>query len=225
MADSENEPSGGRGPGWRFPGRSFRLEWEGPPPRSGAKGYWDLLVGPGAVPAEVHLWLAIATASAVLAVVYPLVAGAPWGWWQYLLAAVLAFDVCGGVAVNASTPAKRWYHRLGEGSKAKAVFVAWHILHVAVVALLFHPAPFGYAVMFVVVLALSTAAVLIVDLYIMRPVAMVATATGITVLAVGPGFTPWMEWFEPMLLVKLIAAYLVFEAPLRAPDRAPDPGG
>jgi hypothetical protein len=209
----------GRGERWRFPGRSFRLEWEGPPPRPGLRGYWDLLVGPGAERSEVRLWLGVAFATAALSVAYPLASGAPWAWWQLALAAVLAFDVCGGVAVTASTPAKRWYHRHGEGARAKAAFVAGHLPHGAAVALLFHPEPASYFLAYALVLAPATAAVLLAGIYIRRPVAMVATATGIFVLVAWPGPTPWLEWFEPMILMKLIAGHLVFEAPFRAPPR------
>lgn len=206
------------GRGWQGPGRSFSVEWEGPGPRPGLRGYWDEFVGPGAVAGETRLWFGVAIAGTLLALIYPLATDAPWRWWHYLLAALLAFDIVGGVAVNASAPAKRWYHRETQTVKGKLSFVGTHLLHVAVVALLFRDDPVAYFAVFAALLGAGAMLVVTAELYLQRPVALVACAAGLAVLAAGPGFTDRLEWFEPMLFMKLIAAYLVFEAPFRALD-------
>lgn len=218
MTEDRGKEGRPAGRGWLGPGRAFRVEWEGPKPRPGARRYWDMFVGPGAVAGERRLWFGVAVAASVLAVVYPLATDAPWRWWHYLLAAVMAFDICGGVAVNASSPAKRWYHRETETAKGKLAFVALHLVHVAVVALFFREFSALYFAVFAVVLGTCAVLVVATDLYLQRPVALVACAVGLAVLSAGPGFTDRLEWFEPMLFMKLIAAYLVFEAPFRAPD-------
>jgi hypothetical protein len=195
--------------------QSQTIEWSFPPPRKGALGAWDRFVGPGYASGELRLWIFATAAGCLLAVAYPLVCSARWNWWQYLIAGVIGADIWGGVAVNASAPAKRWYHRKNASVLSHVAFVAVHAVHVLVVATIFHPNPLAYFMVFTGALGASTLAVLAAPLYLRRPVAALAAAASISVLAAGPGLTPFLQWFEPAMFMKLVIGYLVFEAPFR----------
>ncbi|NEP44590.1 MAG: hypothetical protein F6K35_37415, partial [Okeania sp. SIO2H7] len=87
------------------------IEWTYPEPRNLA----DRFIGPGATRGELLLQL---IPPVLMALALPLVAKlGDWGWnfWQMLIAAILAFDLLGGVITNATSSAKRWYHRTGQG--------------------------------------------------------------------------------------------------------------
>ncbi|MFW5776743.1 MAG: hypothetical protein ACOCZB_05595 [Spirochaetota bacterium] len=113
-----------------------RIDWNCPEPRSGFAGALDRLTGPGAEPAEVALQFGMALLAAVAA----------WFWyrsaaagsaWMAGLAAFVAFDVAGGIVTNATSTAKRWFHRAGEGVADHFKFQALHLVHIAVVAFVF----------------------------------------------------------------------------------------
>lgn len=38
-----------------------------------------------------------------------------WSLFQYAIAVILVFDIVGGIATNATSTAKRWYHRAERG--------------------------------------------------------------------------------------------------------------
>ncbi|MFZ0613588.1 MAG: hypothetical protein WAM73_15220 [Desulfobacterales bacterium] len=50
---------------------------------------------------------------------------------------MLAFDIVGGVTTNATSSAKRWYHRSGQTALNHMGFIALHLLHIFLVAWLF----------------------------------------------------------------------------------------
>lgn len=138
----------------------FRIDWNAPEPRSGVVGAWDRLVGPGHDNAEIYFWLFAIAAGSFSAIAYPLCLAAPWSWWKYLLIAIIAADVWGGVAVNASGPAKRWYHRPTVSGRDHMTFVAAHSVHLFIVAAIFHARPWTYFMAFTGALCVCTAAIL-----------------------------------------------------------------
>jgi len=164
------------------------------------------------------LWVVVVLAGALGAVAYPYFAGAQWRWWQYLLALIIAADILGGAAVNASAPAKRWYHRPQVGNSNHAAFVGVHVIHIAVVAAVYHENSLAYFLVMTAALGACTLVTLLAPLHLRRPLASVGTVVGLTVLAAGPGFTPWLTWFEPAMFMKLVVGYLVFDAPFRLPN-------
>ncbi|WP_462323105.1 hypothetical protein [Halochromatium sp.] len=91
------------------------IDWYVPQPRTGLAGALDKFIGPGATTAELLLQILAPLVAALAAPLYAALSGEDWSWFQYLLCAVLAFDMVGGVVTNATSSAKRWYHRDGQG--------------------------------------------------------------------------------------------------------------
>lgn len=113
-------------------------------PRSGLPGFWDRVSGPGATPAENALnltWTLLFTAGVVS---YALARPLGWSPVQLAVVALFAYDIAGGVSVNASPSARRWGHRPGQGRWAPLRFVLAH-LHPFVLALLFPAFSWGGA--------------------------------------------------------------------------------
>ena len=187
-------------------------------PSVGFKGALDRLIGPGATPTEVWLQLLPAIAAAVAATVHAVSLPTAWTGWQLGLIAFLGFDLAGGVITNATSSAKRWYYRPGQGWKQHLAFVAVHLIHVGLVALLLRN---GDWLFFGVVSSyLMTAASIIVSvpLYLQRPVAL-----GLYSLAlIGDRYiavpTAGLEWFLSVFFLKLLVSHLLQETPYRPFD-------
>lgn len=172
------------------------------------RALFDRLIGPGAGAAEVGLALGAGVAATLLVPALAHARGAGWSAVQLGVAGLLAFDLFGGVAVNASGAARRFYHRPGRGARDHLAFVAAHTLHVLLVAWLFRASDWGWAAGHSAVLLTAAAGVLLTPRPHRRAVAMLAFAAVVLVLApLSP--TPGMEWFVPVLLLKLLLAYLL----------------
>jgi len=173
-------------------------------PRAGWWGAWDRLVGPGATRSENlgTAWVAFVGAGAA--------GGLAWlgggTVLQIALAAGLGLDVVGGVWVNATTTARRWYHRPGGGRLASVTFAAVHV-HPFVVAWLFG-APLGWATVLYGGCLLATALVHRMPRSLQTPTALTACVAILTV-ATAAGDAPLVPWFAPALTLKLVAAHAV----------------
>jgi hypothetical protein len=53
------------------------------------------------------------------------------------MCSALAFDTAGGIITTATSSARRWYHRSGQGFKQHFAFVSIHLLHLALVSWLY----------------------------------------------------------------------------------------
>ena len=110
------------------------MAWEYPEPRTGWRGEFDRFMGPGATRAELALELGFAVLGGAAMLIYALTSFPLWSIIQIGVAVLLAFDIAGGVVTNATSSAKRWYHRAGQGARQHLQFVALHIVHVIIVA-------------------------------------------------------------------------------------------
>ncbi len=190
----------------------------GPEPRSPLlRGVSDRLLGPGASPAETTLALGSGALAALLLPLPALRPDVPWSPVQVAVAAVLAFDLFGGVAVNASAPARRYYHRPGRNPSHHLGFVALHSVHVAVVAWLFRDSDWGYAAGVSAGLLACAALVVKSPPYLRRPVAMLSLAAALVMAPVAVP-TAGLDWFVPVLFLKLLVCYLLGDLP-PAPHR------
>lgn len=181
----------------------------------------DRLLGPDASRAEAMLALG---AGAVCALVVPTLArarGVEWSTTQLLVAALLAFDLFGGVAVNASEAGRRHYHAPGRRAADHVGFVAAHLLHVAVLAWLFRRGDWAFAGGFGALLLASALVVLAVPAPIRRPVALLACGAAVLAATTAVAPTPGMEWFVPVLFLKLLVSYLLgtVDVPTLPPGR------
>ena len=194
------------------------IDWAPPAPREGLAGALDRFVGPGATPAE--LWLQGIYVVAMTGVLtgHALWRGVDWTPGQTVVAALLAFDMAGGIVTNATSTAKRWYHRKGQGFRAHLGFVALHVVHIVLVARLFRGGgvDWTYAAVMSLYLLGAAVAILKTPLYLQRAVALGLFAASIPLNAYAFPTTAGLEWFIPFLFLKLLVSHLLKEAPFRS---------
>jgi hypothetical protein len=191
----------------------FSQLWPEPPAlRSGLAGEWDRFIGPGATRAELGLILGSALVGAAAVAAYALWKNLPWSPIQIAAAALLALDLVGGVVANATTAAKRWYHRPGRGFRQHLGFVVLHV-HPFLVAWLFRDDNWTFGFLIYGYLLLATLLILAAPLYLQRPVAMALTLVGLVIGLVAFPPTPGMAWFVPVFYLKLLVSHLLKEWP------------
>lgn len=191
------------------------INWDFPPPRSGFAGAWDKFVGPGATRAELALQLVIPAVAAIIAPLYAARGVEGWSPAQYLVCGLLAFDIAGGVVTNATSSAKRWYHRAGQGFKQHFGMVSIHLVHIIVVAWLY----LGFDVAWVLIaggyLLGSAAIILAVPQYLQRPTALIGYAGGLLMSMYLLQQPQGLEWFLPLFYLKLLVSHLPREEPYK----------
>lgn len=195
---------------------SPRIDWQYPEPR----GWFDRFIGPGVTRAELWLQFGVASLVAVALPMAAVVDNRGWTWWQLLLIAVIAFDLMGGVVTNATSTAKRWYHRPGQSFNQHMGFILLHLLQPLVVVLAFDPGnwlfvggSFGY-------LVLASLLILRAPLYLQRPLALSLLVGGIFLSLYVLPVPLYFEWFLPVYYVKLLVSHLLYEEPYRPAEQA-----
>lgn len=190
--------------------QSPTVQWEYPTPR----GMLDRFIGPGATRSEVLLQFVPAVLSAVAWLAAALVND--WGWTALQMGVVmlLSIDLVGGVITNATSSAKRWYHRASQGFRPHFGFVLLH-LHPFLVMALFDAGNWLFAVGGYAYLLVGALAILTTPLYLRRPLALLLLVGGfflsLYILPVPARF----EWFLPVFYTKLFASHLLREEPYR----------
>ena len=169
----------------------------------------DRLLGPDATRAEAALALGTGAACAVAVPALAHARGLEWSMVQLVVGGVLAFDLFGGVAVNASRAGRRFYHAPGRTAVDHMGFVAAHVLHLVVLAWLFRGGDWTYAAGFSTLLLASAALVLAVPAEVRTPVALLACAASVLASVTATAPAPGLEWFIPVLSLKLLVAYLL----------------
>jgi hypothetical protein len=198
--------------------------WSPPAPRSGLAGEWDKFVGPGQSPAEFWLSLIPSLMAGLAAPLYALYARLGWTTIQLVVSGLIAFDLVGGVVVNATTSAKRWYHRPGQGWLEHLEFVAVHALHIILIAWLFRRGDWLYFGIYYIYLLAASLVITRVRLYLQRPVALLLF-TGALVLNFYIALpAAGLEWFVPVLFLKLLVSHLLKELPFPVGSNASDHG-
>ena len=192
-----------------------KINWSYPAPRPGLAGALDRFIGPGVTPAELWLELgsAIAFGAAVLA--YSLWKSPGWSLLQTLVAVILAADMAGGIVTNATSTAKRWYHRAGQGFGQRFAFVAVHTAEILLVAWLFRSMDWLFFSVMAGYLLAAAAVILKTPVYLQRPAALGLFAIALLVSVYGFPAVAGMEWYIPFLFLKLLVSHLVREEPYR----------
>ncbi|MEM9901610.1 MAG: hypothetical protein AAF865_09690 [Pseudomonadota bacterium] len=184
-----------------------------PQPRPGFLGSWDRFVGPGMTKGETLLLLGSMVVSGSLVAFHLHVLGLTWP--LVALGALIAADVIGGAVCNMTETTKRWYHRSEQRPRDHLGFIAVHVIRIIVVAWAFRGDGFDliYAMSISSWLIASAVIVLYAPAALRSPLAtlLFAVALGLSLYALGP--TPGLEWFVPVLFVKLLIGHAV---PLRA---------
>lgn len=167
----------------------------------------DPLIGPGASASELALGWGAATAAALVQLVWAL-AASHWSVLQIVVAVVFAFDIGGGVVVNATRSGRRWWHRDGQGPRRQLVFFAAHV-HPFVVALLWPEFGWWQAAGLYLTMLAAVAVVMVSPARLKRPVAYGLGSAGIVLgvtVFLGP---PGLVWLPPLYFVKLVMAHAV----------------
>lgn len=195
----------------------YKVSWTPPEPRAGLAGAWDKFIGPGATDAEMWLMLIPTLMAGIAAPLYALYAGLGWSTVQLIVVALLAFDLMGGVVTNATSTAKRWYHRPEATFRDHMQFVALHFLHPLVIAWLFLDMDWFYFGVVYGYLLLAALLILKIPLYLQRPCAYTLYVVSLILAFYALPQPPGLEWFLPIFYLKLLVAHLVTEAPFQ-PD-------
>jgi len=193
----------------------MHISWDPPQPRAGLAGRWDRFVGPGATRWEFFLQLAVPTIACAGLTLHAASRGLGWSGWQLGVAAMLAFDLFGGVTTNATSTAKRWYHRTGQGFVHHMGFVLVHVAHLLLVAWLYLSLDWTFVAITAGYLLAASAVTCAAPLYLQRPLAITAYAGGLVIAAYGVAPIPGLEWFLPIFYLKLLVSHLIKEAPFR----------
>lgn len=182
-----------------------------PQPRRGLLGSWDRFVGPGATATENILILSVPIVAVVLLLVYVTQKPVTWTPLQTVLAALLALDMAGGVVANATSAAKRWYHRPGQTARHHLAFVAVHAVQLLIVSLAFRDADWDYFAITYGYLMVAAFVIVCVPLYLRRSLALLLymVALGLQVYIFIP--MPGLEWFLPVFYLKLLVSHLPYE--------------
>ncbi len=193
----------------------MNIRWDYPPPREGWRGALDRFIGPGATSTEIALQIFPPLLAAIAAPAYALHRGLGWNGFQMALAAWLAFDMTGGVLTNATSAAKRWYHRKGQSAAQHFGFVAAHLVYLILTAWLFRGLDWGYFAVTGIYLLVAAAFILASPLYLRRPIAYLFYIGALLLSLYGVSPTEGMEWFLPLFYLKLLVSYPVQEEPYR----------
>ncbi|TLM98638.1 MAG: hypothetical protein FDZ75_01910 [Actinobacteria bacterium] len=168
----------------------------------------DPLTGPDATTAELLLGWGAAFLAAAVQLVWALRFG-HWSALQTAVAVLFAFDIGGGVVVNATRSGRRYWHRVEMTRAKELTFFAAHV-HPFIVAWLWP----GFSLMqaaglYASMLACAVLVAIVTPDYLKRPVAFGLTAIGlvlgVTVFRTPPG----LVWLPLLYYVKLIAAHAV----------------
>lgn len=188
-------------------------EWNPPEPRKGLVGEWDKFVGPAQTHAELWLILIPSVLVGLAVPVYAIKTLLGWTVLQLIIAGLIAFDLMGGVITNATSTAKRWYHRSSQGWRQHMQFIAVHAIHIGLIAWLFRSGDWLYFVVFYGYLLAASLVVARVKLYLQRPIALMVF---VGVLLLNFYFLPatqGLEWFIPIFFLKLLVSHLPKETP------------
>ena len=187
--------------------------WNCPPPRSGFKGWLDRITGPEATTEELLVQFVPSLVFALVAPIYAYNLSLDWTPFQLGLISLLGFDLVGGVLTNATSSAKRWFHRPEQHWHHHLAFVCVHIVHIFLVALLFRELDWIFLVTISSYLIASSILILRIPLYLQRPIAF--GLYGLALLGNCYLFSPTvgLEWFLPLFFLKLLVSHLLVEVP------------
>ena len=192
------------------------IDWVMPP------GKPDWLLGAGATRVEKVLVFGIAIAgTAVVLLSVALTDASAWQWWQYLVAAILALDLLGGVVANGLGSAKRAHHASipkpkefgGRLVRRPILFAVLHVQPI-VAGLLFPGAGWWWGVAWYLVTLAGVVAVRNVPLYLQRPIALF-WVTGVAIAAPLVASPVGLGWLPVIMALKLVLAHAVREEPYR----------
>lgn len=166
-----------------------------------------VLIAPGATAGERLLGYGSGVSGAVFAGVLAAHAALP--LWAVVVLAAVAFDVFGGVVVNATLLGSRRFHRPDTPRWSALRFVAFHVHPFALAFLLPEQMPWGAATVAYGGIVLATVSVVLTPRSFRQPVAFVSAAILIAVTTSVLQAAAVVGWVLPLLVVKLLLSHLL----------------
>jgi hypothetical protein len=194
----------------------MKIDWTVPPRRSGFKGQLDTLMGPGATRAEKDIQGYVPLLAGGLLVYFGMRSGLEWSLGQYVIALLLTVDMVGGVITNATSSAKRWFHREGEGFKEHMRFIGIHFIQLGLFSGFFLDLNLWWVAYVGAYMMLASTVILLVPLYLQRPVALILYAISLVLSLYVFDSAAGLEWFLPIFFLKLLISHLLKEVPYQA---------
>jgi len=194
-----------------------KINWDYKKP----KGLFEMLIGPGATGSEILLYLLAAAGSGTAIVLSNvMLRDIKWTYFQNLAAFLIAWSLAGGVvALNTSSAKRYWNSYREEGLtmlfKSKPLIVLLHLVLPLIVVLMFRPGDWSYFTLISLYLVAGAAILLLMPLYLKRPVAIALSLAGyfaeISLFEAALG----IEWFAVLLFLKIFNGLMVQEEPYR----------
>jgi hypothetical protein len=168
----------------------------------------DLFIGPDATSDELLCGWGSAFLASLAQLAWALLF-ADWTPLQTAVAVLFAFDIGGGVVVNATRSGRRWWHRDSVTRTQEFAFYVAHV-HPFVVSWLWPEYGLGQAaVLYSSMLGFALIVVLAAPGSLKRPVAYGLTAVGIVIGATFLKAPAGLLWLPLLYYMKLIAAHAV----------------
>ena len=145
-----------------------------------------------------------------------------WAIWQYIVVAIITFDVIGGAVANSLNSCKRFYHSplqtfepdYVKFAKNHLLFSLIHI-HPLIVSLMFSSASLFYGLFWYLSLQISVLTVTRTPLYLQRPVSMLIIVIALLINDYFINLPAGLEWLIPVLFIKIVYGHTVREEPYR----------
>jgi len=145
-----------------------------------------------------------------------------WEIWQYIVVAILAYDVVGGAVANSLNSCKRFYHSSVQTFEPNYVKLAknhlfFSVIHVhpLIVSLIFSSVSWFYGSFWYLILQISVLSVTRTPLYLQRPVSMLIIVTALLTNDYLVSSPTGLEWLIPVLFIKIVYGHTVKEEPYR----------
>lgn len=193
----------------------MKISWELPEFRPGIWGRIDRFIGPGATKAEQNIQFFPPLALGFGIVAFGLYAQTGWTISQYLIAAFLAVDMLGGVLTNATSAAKRWYFRNGQGFEDHITFVSLHLVQIVLFSWAFLELNLIWVAGVYSVLMFGSILILWTPLYLQRPVAAAVYVISLFLSLYVFETEIYLEWFLPVFFFKILISHVLREEPYR----------
>ena len=124
-------------------------------------------------------------------------------------------DIIGGIITNATSTAKRWFHREGQGFKQHMSFILTHFVQLSLYSWAF----LNFDIMWIVVIGgymvLACSLVMKTPLYLQRPVALTLYSLSVIISIYWAQAPQGLEWFLPLFYLKLLVSHVLREEPYR----------
>ncbi|WP_406609776.1 hypothetical protein [Agarivorans sp. JK6] len=195
----------------------MNIDWQLPELRAGVKGKVDSFIGPGATDAEKALQLYVPFVSSAALLLWAWYGDLGWSVFQFVVAGMLAVDIVGGIITNATSSAKRWFHRDGQGFKQHMSFIALHFVQLSLFSWAFLQLDVWWVLLTGTYMLVACAWVLKTPLYLQRPVALILYSFALVLTLTVFDAPPGLAWFLPLFYLKLLISHILREEPYR-PD-------